>query len=113
MLAARAAGLVLRVHGSLAWQHLSGEPHVTERSDVDLLVRPRDAAELDAALALLRAHARLGGPRLDGEILLPGDRGVAWRELAGRSERVLVKSGTAVALEPRRGALGALAEVGS
>jgi phosphoribosyl-dephospho-CoA transferase len=106
---AAAAGLTLRVYGSLAWQHLAGRPYLTTRSDVDLLVRPRDAAELRASLALLRAHAARGAPPLDGEILLDGGRAVAWRELLAAPARVLVKSDAAVALEPISEALGALA----
>jgi phosphoribosyl-dephospho-CoA transferase len=105
---ARGAGLVLRVHGSLAWQHLSGgAPHLRASSDVDLLVRPRDAAALARALRLLRARADAGGPRLDGEVILPGERGVAWRELAGGAARILVKSAREVALVPRARALAA------
>jgi phosphoribosyl-dephospho-CoA transferase len=102
--AARRSGLVLRVHGSLAWQHLSGERHVGPASDVDLLVVPRDGAALSRALALLRA--REGElPRLDGEVILPGGDAVAWRELADGAERLLVKSATAVALRPRAAVL--------
>jgi phosphoribosyl-dephospho-CoA transferase len=107
---AAAAGLVLRVYGSLSWQHLSGATYLTPASDVDLLVRARDAGELRRALDLLRGRAHGGDPRLDGEILLPGGRGVAWRELAGAPERILVKSAEAVALERTRAVLGALAE---
>jgi phosphoribosyl-dephospho-CoA transferase len=104
--AARAAGLALRVHGSLAWQHLSGAAHVGPSSDVDLLARPRDAAALRALLALLEGAEGRGGPRLDGEVILPGERGVAWRELRSGSARVLVKDGADVALLPRATALG-------
>lgn len=107
--AARAAGLALRVHGSVAWQHLSGRAHVGPASDLDLLARPRDAAGLRALLALLVAADGQGGPRLDGEVILPGERGVAWRELAAGAERLLVKSPAGVALLPRAAALGALA----
>lgn len=107
--AARRAGLVLRVHGSLAWQHLSGAPHVTPASDVDLLVRPRDGAALARALRLLGERAGLAAPRLDGEVILPGERGVAWRELAVRAERLLVKSPAGVALLPRAEVLDGLA----
>lgn len=108
--AARGAGLTLRVHGSLAWQHLSGERHLTGASDVDLLARPRDAARLGALLALLAAAEGRGGPRLDGEVILPGERGVAWRELAGGAGSLLVKSAAGVHLLPRTAALGALAK---
>jgi phosphoribosyl-dephospho-CoA transferase len=106
---ARRAGVTLRVHGSLAWQHLAGAPYVTASSDVDLLARPRDAAALHALLALLAAADRGGGPRVDGEIILPCERAVAWRELAGGAARVLVRSADEVALLPRAVALGALA----
>jgi phosphoribosyl-dephospho-CoA transferase len=107
---ARAAGLILRVYGSLAWQHLSGAPFVTERSDVDLVVEVREAGELRHALSLLHRPAAPEGPRLDGELLLPGGRGIAWRELARRPARILVKSAAAVSLERTRDVLGPLAE---
>lgn len=108
---ARAAGLVAAVYGSLAWQHLSGERYVTEASDVDVLLAPRTAAELRAALDLFRAHLADRAPALDGELLLPGGRAVSGREVASGASRVLVKSGTTVALEPAGAALGVLAEV--
>lgn len=98
---ARDAGLVLRVYGSLAWQHLSGEERVGADSDLDLLVRPRDAAQLLDALRLLRDHWAGAAPALDGEILLPGGRAVAWRELASGARTVLVRTDSALALEPR------------
>lgn len=106
---AQGAGLMLRVYGSLAWEHLSGERYLTGDSDVDLLVAVQLPEELRRALRLLAARAA-GPPRLDGEVLLPGGHGVAWRELATRSERVLVKSADAVALQRTRDVLGALAE---
>jgi phosphoribosyl-dephospho-CoA transferase len=91
------------------WQHLSGIPYLTPASDVDLLVRPRDAVELRSALALLAASGPAGAPRLDGEVQLPDGRGVAWRELAARPDRVLVKSARGVALERTGDWLGPLA----
>lgn len=107
---AAAAGLELRVYGSLAWQHLSGDPYLTAGSDVDLLVAVGDAEGLRRALRLLRARAAEEAPRLDGEILLPGGRGVAWRELARAPARVLVKSAEAAAIAPTLAVLGPLAE---
>ena len=80
-IAARAGGVLLRVYGSLAWQHLSGLPSVTAGSDVDLLAEPRSATELRSALELLRAREADCAPRLDGEVVLAGGRAVAWREL--------------------------------
>lgn len=107
---AREAGLAPRVYGSLAWQHLSGERYVHATSDVDLLVRAADAEELRRALSLLRPRALDAAPRLDGEVLLPGGRAVAWRELAAAPRRILVKSRSAVAIAPTSEVLGHLAE---
>jgi phosphoribosyl-dephospho-CoA transferase len=104
---ARAAGLTLGVYGSLAWQHLSGAPFVTAASDVDLLAPARTPAERDAALALLRRHAADRAPALDGELLLPGGRAVAWREALTGAGRLLVKSADGVSLEPAGAVLGA------
>jgi len=66
-------------------------------SDVDLLWRPRNAAELERGTALLAAWEKSEGRRADGEILFadPAGRelGVSWREWAtARSGRVLVKT---------------------
>jgi phosphoribosyl-dephospho-CoA transferase len=97
---AGAAGVPLSVYGSLAWQHLSGEPYVTAGSDVDLLAPGRTSGAARAALDLLRPHARDAAPALDGELLLGGGRAVAWRELLSGATRVLVKSADAVRLEP-------------
>ena len=102
------AGLSLGVYGSLLWQHLSGEPRVTARSDVDLLVRPGDRAGLRRALATLGARAAEADPRLDGEAILGGGRAVAWRELLAPRGRVLVKSGDGATLVPLGEALGYL-----
>jgi phosphoribosyl-dephospho-CoA transferase len=104
--ASRAGGVLLRVYGSLAWQHLSGLPYVTAGSDVDLLAEPRSATELRSVLELLRAREADCAPRLDGEVVLAGGRAVAWRELVGGAARFLVKSWASVALEPRAAVLG-------
>jgi phosphoribosyl-dephospho-CoA transferase len=103
---ARALGLSLGVYGSLAWQHLSGHTYMTDHSDVDLLVEPRTEAELARALCLLRSRSSLRAPRLDGEILLAGGRGVSWREVLGAPRRVLVKSRASTSLVSLPDALG-------
>jgi phosphoribosyl-dephospho-CoA transferase len=104
-----AAGTPAAVFGSLAWQHLVGEPYLHPASDVDLLLHPADTGAVWAGLGVLAARdgERL---RLDGEVLLGGDRAVAWRELWRRPARVLVKSARSVELLPLAQALGALAE---
>jgi phosphoribosyl-dephospho-CoA transferase len=89
--AASDAGVPLSVTGPLAWQHLTGEPYVTDRSSVDLLLRPRTRLQLEQAIALLRARADGEGPRLDGEVLLGWSDAVAWRDLANGRRRVLAK----------------------
>jgi phosphoribosyl-dephospho-CoA transferase len=104
------AGLGVRVYGSLAWQRLTGERYLGAASDVDLLLAVRDAAELRRALRLLRPRAAADAPRLDGELLLPGGRGVAWRELARAPRRLLVKAIDAVEVASFGAVLGALAE---
>jgi phosphoribosyl-dephospho-CoA transferase len=97
---ARAAQLLLRVYGSLSWQHLTGERYLHEGSDLDLLVEGVSFADRSRALALLAPWAGHRTPRLDGELLLGGGRAAAWRELLAGPARVLVKSSSSVALEP-------------
>ncbi|QCG93621.1 MULTISPECIES: malonate decarboxylase holo-[acyl-carrier-protein] synthase [unclassified Azospirillum] len=87
---ALAVGVTPAVYGSLAWQHRTGLGYVRPDSDIDLLFAPRERWQLDGLLDLLAA-AGDGTPRLDGEILLPDGAAVAWRELAGRPARLLVK----------------------
>ena len=89
--AAAEAGVPLSVTGPLAWQHLTGEPYVSDRSSVDLLLRPRTRRQLEQVIALLRVREDGEGPRLDGEVLLGWDHAVAWRDLANGRRRVLVK----------------------
>jgi phosphoribosyl-dephospho-CoA transferase len=99
-LARDAAGLDLRVYGSLAMESVTGAPYLRPESDIDLLLRPSTRTELRAGLALLAHHAAL--LPLDGEIVFPSGDAVAWKEwLAARRDqaRVLVKSLHAVRLQ--------------
>lgn len=98
---AQAHGLAIGVYGSAALQAITGQAYLRAGSDIDLLLQPRSVAELDTALALLRTHAR--GLPLDGEIVFPGGRAVAWKELSAArkgslASRVLVKELRRVAL---------------
>ncbi|MDR7332882.1 malonate decarboxylase holo-[acyl-carrier-protein] synthase [Roseateles asaccharophilus] len=83
-----------RVYGSHGWQHLSGLDHLRDGSDLDLWVAVNDAEQADAVAAALAAFSSTGC-RLDGELIFPGDRGIAWREWqawrAGRAQALLVK----------------------
>lgn len=94
---AQDVGVTPAVYGSLAWQHRTGLGYVRPDSDIDLLFAPRERWQLDGLLDLLAA-AGDGTPRLDGEILLPDGAAVAWRELAGRPARLLVKGPAEVSL---------------
>lgn len=94
--AARRRGIEFRVYGSVAWQHLSGEPYVTPLSDVDLLWATGDAALLANVLSLLDAWQKNTGLRADGEFLLPDGSAVAWKELAVRPRKLLVKRAAGV-----------------
>ncbi len=94
---AQDVGVTPAVYGSLAWQHRTGLAYVRPESDIDLLFAPRERWQLDRLLNLLTTVGD-GTPRLDGEILLPDGAAVAWRELAGRPARLLVKGPAAVSL---------------
>ena len=109
--AARHRGVTFHVYGSIAWQHLSGEPYVTPLSDVDLLWATGDAALLADVLSLLNAWQASTGLRADGELLLPGGAAVAWKELLTRSDKVLVKSASHVDMRAREEVLSGLASV--
>ena len=110
---AHRAGIVLRVYGSLAWQHLTGEAYLRPGSDVDLIAPGASEAERARSLALLGRWAAHASPRLDGEIDLGAGRAVAWRELLAPRARVLVKAGASVTLEPLAEALGGSAGGGA
>ena len=88
----RCHGLVVRVFGSLLWQHLTGLSYLSDTSDLDLLwptTSPIHRSLLNT-IAALDADAPM---RIDGEILLPDGRGVNWRELhqATPDDTVLAK----------------------
>ena len=99
-LCADAGGFELRVYGSLAMQSLTGLRYVRAGSDLDLLFYPRDAAQLDAGVALFDAHART--LPLDGEIVFANGDAVAWKEwrdACAGDARVLVKHVRGVRLD--------------
>jgi len=109
--AAADAGLGLAVYGSVALEALTGQHYLTPTSDIDLLLRPLNRAQLMAGLALLAAHTTT--LPLDGEVVFPDGRAVAWQELraalAGApGTRVLAKSLERVALVPSHELLATL-----
>jgi phosphoribosyl-dephospho-CoA transferase len=117
-IALRAAGVDCRVFGSLAMQTLTGDRYLGAGSDIDLLLRPLDGAQLDAGLALVASHAH--SLPLDGEIEFPLGHAVSWKEWLGvRSEvhhgadRVLAKCLDTVALLRRDELLGQFGRLGT
>jgi phosphoribosyl-dephospho-CoA transferase len=80
-----------RAFGSLAWQHLTALPYLSEGSDLDLLWRLPDAADVGALLAGIAAIAWAAPMPIDGEVIGAAG-GVQWRELQGDdADEVLVK----------------------
>lgn len=89
------AQLELRVYGSVALQAITGLPYLTATSDIDVLFHPRTDEQLQQGLHLLQTYA--SGLPLDGEIVFPSCRAVAWKEWAAavqNSHKVMVKSMT-------------------
>lgn len=90
--AALAEGLEIRVYGSWMWQALTGEPHVHEASDLDVLVDAADSLQADRAASFLDRQQRGFPMRCDGELALPGGRDVQWREYVQNKPDLLVKT---------------------
>lgn len=93
--AATSSRLEFRVYGSAAMQAITGLPYLTASSDIDLLFYPLTNAQLHQGLNLLNLYAKR--LPLDGEIVFPSGRAVAWKECAQALEnpdraRVLAKS---------------------
>jgi phosphoribosyl-dephospho-CoA transferase len=100
-----ATGISPRVFGALLWQHATGLPYLTARSDLDLLWSVSDER---TAATLVEGLLRLdvdGPVRVDGELELPDGAAVNWRELAQRGadqgDEVLVKTMDGVAVRTR------------
>ncbi|MFJ7566263.1 malonate decarboxylase holo-[acyl-carrier-protein] synthase [Herminiimonas sp. NPDC097707] len=81
-LAVEAGGkeLEFRVYGSVALQAITGLPYLAASSDIDLLFYPRTQAQLQEGMMLLDLYAKQ--LPLDGEIVFPSGRAVAWKEWA-------------------------------
>jgi phosphoribosyl-dephospho-CoA transferase len=99
--AAREADLDIRVYGSWMWQALTGERHVHDGSDLDVLIDVADAGEADRVAAFLERQEAGLAFRIDGELSIAGLGEVHWRELRQDRGTVLVKSIDALCLTPR------------
>lgn len=97
-----ASGLSLLVFGSLTWERIAGQPYRNTDSDLDLLCDVSTPAELETAVMQLRNADRQLSMRLDGELRLPDNACVNWREAlqasVGETQQLLVKSERRVTL---------------
>ncbi len=101
---ARAAddtGIAIRVYGSWMWQAITGERHVRETSDLDVLIDVADVAAADRASAFLAAIDSELAFRLDGELSFVGLGEANWREYRQDRPEILVKSVETMRLTPR------------
>lgn len=91
-----ALGATARVYGSHGWQLMSRLEHLHPQSDIDLWVAVDSVQRADEVAAAFDRYAAPNAPRLDGELVFPDGRAVAWREWrewrAGRCRAVLVKT---------------------
>jgi len=85
-----------RTFGSLAWQHLTALPYLSDGSDLDLLWPLPPARKATTLASDIAGIARRAPMKLDGEIVGPAG-GVQWRELIGDQDgEILVKGPLAV-----------------
>jgi phosphoribosyl-dephospho-CoA transferase len=99
--AAERAGFDIRVYGSWMWQALTGEQHVRDGSDLDVLVDVADVDEAERVAAFLEREEAGLAFKLDGELSIAGLGEVHWREYRQGKAEVLVKSVDALRLMPR------------
>ena len=79
---------------------MTGAAYLRKDSDLDLLLAPTTEEQLHLVLRVLVSMEGTR-PRLDGEIVLPDGRAVAWREAASDSATLLIKGLSDVSLVPR------------
>lgn len=99
--AAERAGIDIHVYGSWMWQALTGERHVRDGSDLDVLVDVADADEAERVAAFLEGAETALAFTLDGELSIAGLGEVHWREMRQDKAEILVKSVDALRLMPR------------
>lgn len=98
---AAAEKIDIRVYGSWMWQALTGERHVHEASDLDVVIDVADLAAAGRAAALLERQEAALGLRIDGELSLAGLGEVHWREIGQGKPDVLLKTVDGMRLVPR------------
>ena len=83
------------------WQALTGEKHVHDASDLDVLIDVAGISAADRVAAFLAEIEPTLALRLDGEISFAGLGEVNWREYRLDRPEVLLKSVEAMRLTPR------------
>lgn len=83
------------------WQTLTGAPHVTADSDLDVLIEVSTPAGADDAAAFLQTASADSPCEVDGELSIPGLGEVHWREYLNGGPELLLKSLVAVRLIKR------------
>ncbi len=101
--AAGSKELEFRIYGSVALQAITRLPYLSASSDIDVIFYPRTDAQLQEGMTLLGLYAKQ--LPLDGEIVFPSGRAVAWKEWAQALEnpdrlRVLAKGVSSLNLVP-------------
>ena len=99
--AAADAGLDIRVYGSWMWQALTGERHVHEASDLDVVIDVAGHDEASRVASLLAGEEQHLAFRIDGELSFEGLGEVQWREILQGKDEVLLKSVDTLQLVPR------------
>ncbi|APO49888.1 malonate decarboxylase holo-[acyl-carrier-protein] synthase [Bradyrhizobium diazoefficiens] len=92
-----------RTFGSLAWQHLTGLPYLSDSSDLDLLWPLSSARQADTLPSDIGRIANRAPMRLDGEIVGRAG-GVQWRELIGADDDEVLVKGPAGVISTTRAA---------
>lgn len=92
-----------RTFGSLAWQHLTGLPYLSDSSDLDLLWPLSSARQADTLPSDIGRIANQAPMRLDGEIVGRAG-GVQWRELIGADDDEVLVKGPAGVISTTRAA---------
>jgi phosphoribosyl-dephospho-CoA transferase len=91
-----------QVYGAFAWQHLISNNYVHAQSDVDLLIKFDTAQMFEDFTRVVHDWEIVHGKSVDGELLFPNHDAIAWREVKGNSQRVLIKSATVARLVSRK-----------
>ena len=99
--AAAAAGIAIRVYGSWMWQALTGERHVHDASDLDVLIDVVGISEANRVTTFLAEIDPALAFRLDGEVSFASLGEVNWREYRQDRPEVLLKSVDTMRLTPR------------